>query len=71
MIVGCIIAFMGWCLFWRTLYTLCIIAPILIVALVIKAVWEERELEKVFRAEYRRYKKRVGMFFPQIRRAKK
>jgi protein-S-isoprenylcysteine O-methyltransferase Ste14 len=24
-----------------------------------EAYWEERELEKVFRAEYRRYKKRV------------
>jgi len=64
--VGFISAFAGWSLVWGAVYSLCLL-PILIIGLVVESFWEEKNLEKVFGDEYREYKKKVGMFFPNIR----
>ena len=62
--VGFIAAFAGWSLYWSALYAIMAI-PILTVLLVIESFAEERNLERKFGDEYRKYKESVGMFFPK------
>lgn len=66
--VGSIIFMIGWFLIWGGLYTFYIL-PVLIIHILVWALIEEKYiLEREFGDEYREYKKKVGMFFPKIRR---
>lgn len=66
--IGFISIFVGWFLTWGAVYCLYFIAPILVIGLIIESFFEERVLEKAFGDEYRDYKKRVGMYFPKMRK---
>jgi len=65
--LGFICTFVGWYIVWSGVYSLYFL-PILIIGLVIETFWEERNLQKVSGDRYKEYKKKVGMFFPKIRR---
>jgi len=66
--VGGIVFIIGWFLIWGGLYSFCIL-PILIIFILLWAPIEEKYiLEKSFGNEYKEYKKKVGMFFPKVRR---
>jgi len=65
---GGMITLFGWCLFWRAPYCLCLLVPIFIIGLAMKAFQEERDLEKVFGEENKEYMRKVGMLFPKIRK---
>ena len=66
--VAGIIFIIGWLIIWGGLYSLYVV-PLLILSIVCQAIIEERYiLEKEFGDAYREYKKRVGMFFPKIRK---
>jgi len=66
--IGFICTFVGWYMVWSGAYSLYYLLPILIIGLVIETFWEERNLERVSGDRYKEYKKKVGMFFPKIRR---
>lgn len=67
--LGLIFTFAGWYIIWSGDYAL-IILIILIITLIIETFWEERNLQKIFGDNYKEYKKKVGMFFPKIKRTK-
>jgi protein-S-isoprenylcysteine O-methyltransferase Ste14 len=62
---GLFLIMLGWILHFPTLLTL-IIFPVLAVAYYWLARKEERELEKVFAGEYRKYKAQTPRFFPRL-----
>ena len=64
--VGLFTFFIGYSLFLGGFFTLCI-TPLILVWFGVVAYIEERyDLELIFGDKYRRYKKRVGMFFPKF-----
>jgi len=65
--LGLIYTFAGWYIVWAGAYSLYFL-PILTIGLIIETFWEERNLERVFGDRYKEYKKKVGMFFPKIRK---
>ncbi len=64
--VGLFTFFVGYFLVLNALYSLCL-TPLMFVWFLVVAYVEERyDLEVMFGDEYRKYKKRVGMFFPKF-----
>ena len=58
--------FLGYSLVLEAFFSLCF-SPLILVWFGVIAYIEERyDLELMFGKEYRRYKKRVGMFFPKF-----
>jgi protein-S-isoprenylcysteine O-methyltransferase Ste14 len=62
---GLFLIMVGWILHFPTLLTL-IIFPVLVVAYYRLAIKEERQLEEVFGADYRKYKAQTPRFFPHL-----
>ena len=62
-----IIFVIGWFLIWGAVYCIYLIPLITLLAIVQAFIEEKYILEKEFGEEYRKYRKRVGMFFPKIR----
>jgi len=65
--IGFIIFYIGYSLLFLALYCLYWI-PLLIVIVHIAASIEEYELKKQFGQKYQKYKKKVGMLFPRVRK---
>ncbi|MBM5805544.1 MAG: isoprenylcysteine carboxylmethyltransferase family protein [Candidatus Verstraetearchaeota archaeon] len=67
---GGILFGIGWFLIWGAIYCLYLVPLFVLLAIVQAFIEEKHILEKEFGDEYREYKKKVGMFFPKIRRRK-
>ncbi|MDI6905725.1 MAG: isoprenylcysteine carboxylmethyltransferase family protein [Candidatus Bathyarchaeia archaeon] len=67
---GGILFIIGWFLIWGAIYCLYLVPLFVLLAIVQAFIEEKYILEKEFGDEYREYKKKVGMFFPKIRRRK-
>lgn len=65
--IGFIIFYIGYSLLFLALYCLYWI-PLLIVIVHIAASIEEYELKKQFGQKYQKYKRKVGMLFPRVRK---
>jgi protein-S-isoprenylcysteine O-methyltransferase Ste14 len=66
--LGGLLAYGGLYLFMKGLYSLCLIYPLLVVTLYIRAYAEEKYiLVKQFPNEYTNYQKKVGMFIPKFK----
>jgi protein-S-isoprenylcysteine O-methyltransferase Ste14 len=64
--IGLNLSFLGWSLIWGAIYCLFLI-PVVILLNWLQAFLEEKYLlEKLFGDEFRKYKKKVGMFLPKI-----
>jgi protein-S-isoprenylcysteine O-methyltransferase Ste14 len=63
--LGFMSTFAGWYLAWSGVYSLFLL-PILIIVFIVETFWEERNLEEIFGDEYKKYKKEVGMFIPNM-----
>jgi protein-S-isoprenylcysteine O-methyltransferase Ste14 len=68
--LGVISIMIGWYLAWGALYCIYFVAPIIIIGIFVENKFEEKNLENHFGDEYRLYKKKVGMYFPLIRKNK-
>ena len=64
--VGLFTFFVGYFLLLDAFYSLCLAPLILIWFLVVAYVEERYDLEVMFGDEYRKYKEKVGMFFPRF-----
>ena len=65
---GGILLLIGWYLTWGSIYCLFLV-PLIALLIVVQAFIEEKYiLEKEFGGAYGEYRKKVGMFFPKIRR---
>jgi protein-S-isoprenylcysteine O-methyltransferase Ste14 len=64
--VGLLTFFIGYFLVLNAFYSLCLTPLILAWFVVIAYVEERYDLEVIFGDEYRKYKKKVGMFFPKF-----
>ena len=65
--LGLFTFFIGYFLVLNAFYSLCL-TPLILVWFVVIAYVEERwDMEIMFGDEYRKYKKKVGMFFPKFR----
>ncbi len=66
--LGGLLAYGGLYLFMKGLYSLCIIYPLLVFVLYIRAHAEEKYiLRKKYAQEYAEYQKKVGMFIPKFK----
>ena len=66
--VGGILLLIGWFLIWGAIYCLYLV-PLFILLIIAQAYIEEKYiLEKEFGEAYEEYRKKVGMFFPKIKR---
>ena len=65
--LGLFTFFIGYLLVFNAFYSLCL-TPLILAWFVVIAYVEERwDLEVMYGDEYRKYKKKVGMFFPKFR----
>jgi protein-S-isoprenylcysteine O-methyltransferase Ste14 len=64
--LGFMSTFAGWYFAWSGVYSL-FLFPILIIVFIVETFWEERNLEEIFGDEYKKYKKEVGMFIPNMK----
>ena len=65
--VGLFIFFIGYSMLFNALFSV-LFSPVILTWFGFVAYIEERyDLELMFGEEYKKYKKRVGMFFPKIR----
>jgi protein-S-isoprenylcysteine O-methyltransferase Ste14 len=65
--VGLFTFFVGYFLVVNALYSICLTPLLLAWFLVVAYVEERYDLVVMFGDEYRKYKKRVGMFFPKLK----
>jgi protein-S-isoprenylcysteine O-methyltransferase Ste14 len=63
--VGLILLIIAFLIMWPTILTL-VLAPLLIGRYIMLAREEDRELEKEFGEEFRRYRENVPAFIPKI-----